>query len=245
MQLVLVPPACMSIRAAFSSLPAKRFTLLLSRTARCWTIEIRISPGRFSPAGFPKKKFFIHLLQKIGTMQLRDEDLEVQWRQAPFGPKYWLVSNTGLVYSEFSRRLLTPRPIGPKRSQYLAVSYKRKGIVKNVTVHLMVATLFVPNPDPILFKIVNHKNGDKLVNVDWNLEWTDNGGNSRHAVETGLNPKKGAANHNAKLCEATVAIIKALIAQGISQTAIAKKFQVDQSVVSKIINAKIWKHATA
>ena len=61
---------------------------------------------------------------------------------------------------------------------------------KNVPVHRLVATAFISNPNN--YKIVNHKDGDKLNNCVDNLEWCTQKFNVDHAWRNGLmKPAKG------------------------------------------------------
>lgn len=65
---------------------------------------------------------------------------------------------------------------------------------KNHYVHRLVAEAFVP---PYHGECVNHKNGNKLCNKAYNLEWCTNKANLQHAYDTGL------INHHKKeyLCD--------------------------------------------
>lgn len=55
---------------------------------------------------------------------------------------------------------------------------------KDVYIHRLVATCFIPNPDNL--PEVNHKDGDKTNNTVENLEWCTRSQNNRHAFQTGL-----------------------------------------------------------
>lgn len=57
---------------------------------------------------------------------------------------------------------------------------------KNYRIHILVAKGFVVNPDPKIYTIVNHKDGDKTNFKYTNLEWTTYKGNTKHAIDTGL-----------------------------------------------------------
>lgn len=48
----------------------------------------------------------------------------------------------------------------------------------------MVAEAFIPNPKGK--PEVNHKDGNKANDCDWNLEWATESENTQHAVDTGL-----------------------------------------------------------
>ena len=73
--------------------------------------------------------------------------------------------------------------------------------IKHVTVHRLVASAFIPNienkPE------VNHIDGIKSNNCDWNLEWSTHSENMQHAYDTGLKKpsqlnKCGFKHHNSK-----------------------------------------------
>ncbi len=54
---------------------------------------------------------------------------------------------------------------------------------KTYQVHILVATIFIPNPDKL--PIVNHKDSDKYNNRLDNLEWITHLGNIKHAIDSG------------------------------------------------------------
>ena len=65
---------------------------------------------------------------------------------------------------------------------------------KQLSVHRLVATHFLPNP--YNYSQVNHKDGNKLNNHYSNLEWCTAKQNMQHAFETGL--RKGFIHVNDK-----------------------------------------------
>jgi len=77
--------------------------------------------------------------------------------------------------------------------QYSAVVLTKNTINKSISVHRLVAMIFVPNPDNK--PCVNHKNGNKRDNRAENLEWCTHSENSQHAYANGLIPKKFGENN--------------------------------------------------
>jgi len=93
----------------------------------------------------------------------------------------YLVMDDGNIYSEYSRKILKPI-IGD--GGYYHVNLYIDGILNTMQVHMIVAEVYIPNPDNK--PQVNHKDGNKSVNSPHNLEWCTMGENIKHAYDTGL-----------------------------------------------------------
>lgn len=121
-----------------------------------------------------------------------------------------ICDDTGVYFYEDDEKVFVGIPDSPLREKLLACSngkllckltgeyYKtsknRKGYQrltlyirrqpKGSTVHRLIATAFLPNPDNL--PQVNHKDGDKQNNRLDNLEWISNRDNMHHAVDNDL-----------------------------------------------------------
>jgi len=114
---------------------------------------------------------------------------------------------------------------------------------KNRLVHRLVAEAFLP--DFLEKPQVNHKDGNKLNNQLSNLEMATAKENILHAFKMGLRVSPKGENHwKAKLSAEDVTIVKRLLLKGEMVTSIARKFEVDHTVISKIKLGKIWRHIT-
>ena len=101
------------------------------------------------------------------------------------GGKYE-VSNTGKVRSL--------NYLGHGKTQELKLAEDHKGYLRvrifygkkrrTEKVHRLVAIAFIPNPGNK--PEVNHKDGNKKRNYDWNLEWSTTSENTQHAYNHGL-----------------------------------------------------------
>lgn len=111
----------------------------------------------------------------------------------------------------------------------------------NALIHRLVAEAFI-GPCPPKHE-VNHKNGIKTDNRIDNLEYVTSFENNKHAVDLGLRWRhRGEAHHSAKLTAKTVQAIRELLAQGVRQATIARRYGLSRSVVSRIKQGKTWKH---
>lgn len=108
--------------------------------------------------------------------------------------------------------------------------------VRCFKLHRLIATAFVVNPNPELFDEVNHENGIKSCNADWNLKWTDRLGNQNHAFLTGL------WDANRKLCKKEVEdILIDAHSCLMSLAEIAKKYNVHRTTISDVFYARHYK----
>lgn len=99
-------------------------------------------------------------------------------------PDYF-ISNRGRVISTKYRISKFMKPSRDK-DDYPRVSIRNTTKKRCVCNHILVATLFVPNPNPELFTKVNHKDGNKQNTHYTNLEWCTHKMNVQHAVDNRL-----------------------------------------------------------
>lgn len=179
-----------------------------------------------------------------------EEVIEEIWKDVVGYEGAYQISNLGRVRSldrkvnccHNSQRLHKGKIIIPFRSRpgYLRIELGTKKPRKHF-VHRLIAKAFINNPENLPF--INHKDGNKLNNDVSNLEWCDSLHNNRHAVTTGLNKVFGENNNKSKLRDRDIVRIRELYSNRLfNQTELAKKYNVDPSLISQIVLGKIWKH---
>ena len=89
--------------------------------------------------------------------------------------------SNGLIWSFISDRYLSGK--AGTRGYCLNVLVNN-GVKSPVSVHRLIATLFIPNPESKPY--INHKNGIKNDNRVENLEWCTQQENVSHAFKNGL-----------------------------------------------------------
>jgi len=132
---------------------------------------------------------------------------EVIWKPIRNYSEYYKISSDGRVRS-FERvvfdkngirlRLNKPKEISPRIGLYKMVGLNKNRIQTQISIHRLVALHFVSNTENK--PQVNHKDGDKMNNNYWNLEWVTAKENLQHAFDTGL---KTPTWLNKKLSEET------------------------------------------
>nr|QBK85481.1 MAG: HNH endonuclease [Marseillevirus LCMAC101] len=100
-------------------------------------------------------------------------------RKIPEYENYYATRN-GKIYSMFTKKYLKKASLG----KYDGVQLYKEGKGKTLTVHRLVASAYLPNPNDL--PEVNHKDGNKRNNRVDNLEWRTRKGNASHARETGI-----------------------------------------------------------
>jgi len=93
------------------------------------------------------------------------------------------ISNSGKVKSLLNNNLILHNNTDLKGYIYVNLYKNKKGTAFRV--HRLVAIAFILNPENK--PQVNHKDGVKSNNYDWNLEWNTQSENIKHAFKNGLN----------------------------------------------------------
>ena len=155
-------------------------------------------------------------------------------------PNYYVTENGDIFHNE---RKLKPFRLG----SYKGVSLCKNGIVYKHYVHRLVAMMFLNNG--LDFNLtVNHINGNKEDNRVFNLEIISQRENNIHALKNGLRKmplQKGECNGNSKLTKNDVLYIKEHYkshSKDFSGRKLAELFNVTPTVISDIVNGKLWKN---
>lgn len=120
------------------------------------------------------------------------------WKTIKDNDGHYFISNKGkmkreeyIFYDTAGRRQHRKEkiysPIYNKKNGYYSYKYRNNyGSSKSEYAHRLVGKHFIVNPNLKNFNDINHKNGDKSVNEDWNLEWCDRKMNMEHASKNNL-----------------------------------------------------------
>lgn len=121
---------------------------------------------------------------------------------------------------------------------YLFVGLFKNSKGRNFLCHRLVAKAFVSNPDNK--PEVNHLDGIKTHNEDYNLEWCTPKENVQHSIsKLGRIGPRGEVHGLTKLTEANIVFIRS---SDLLQRELAKIFKVYQSSISRIKSKKRWKY---
>lgn len=147
-----------------------------------------------------------------------------------------------ISYKNYAKRgplKLTPINV----NGYLKVNLLINGKEKMYSIHRLYANAFIPNPENK--PEVNHINGLKHIDKEYNLEWATSKENIQHAVKYGLkNGMKGSLHPCAKIDEKCASKICELIVDGYSNKEISKILNVSYNIVKKIRNKSRWTHVS-
>lgn len=113
----------------------------------------------------------------------------VNWLPVKKFEGFYSISDTGLVMSERSGKLLKP---SISNVGYYRIMLSLAGATLRTHIHRLVAEAFIPNPDRK--PCVNHKDANKLNNNVENLEWVTYRENTMHAYNLGLFPRIGGGH---------------------------------------------------
>lgn len=160
--------------------------------------------------------------------------MAIEYRPIAGYEDLYQISEYGDVYSGYRNKNM----ISTLRNNYLAVGIRKDTVRSYFSIHRLVATAFVPNPENKPF--VNHIDGNKLNNYYKNLEWCTAKENSVHAMSLGLlKSPKGEAQWLSKLKEADVIAIR-LSSQSTKE--LSAKYGIGKGTVQQVRSGSHWKH---
>jgi hypothetical protein len=157
----------------------------------------------------------------------------------------YLISNFGNVFSTINNIDLK---IHYDKDQYktIALQINKKRVTKRI--NRLVAEAFIPNPNNL--PVVNHKKGGRCEDGIWNnnpdnLEWETVGGNTRHAVRTGLKKGlEGEDNPATKYSNNKVKEICEDLMKGYTFREISKKHNIPEATIHNFYNKRKRKKIT-
>ncbi|AKU43340.1 HNH endonuclease [Bacillus phage Silence] len=149
--------------------------------------------------------------------------------------KGYFVDKAGNVWSSKRKELTKLSPQSNGRG-YLQVTLSTNEKTRTKLVHRLVAETFLGTVNNLT---VNHKDGDKTNNSLENLEIVSQKINNRHSWEIGLS-KKGEKHSRAKISDEKLILMIKDIEGGLSTVKAARKYNLSQSYVSKVMR-KIYR----
>ncbi|BEQ12894.1 putative HNH homing endonuclease [Pseudomonas phage Ep4] len=145
----------------------------------------------------------------------------------------YVLYEDGRVYNETKQTFLRGTSV-TKANRYVKVH-----VDKFRPLHRLVAEHFIPNP--LGLPQVNHKDGNRLNNAAYNLEWSTASANVLHAYRNNLKTNVGEVNPISILTEGNVRAIRA--ASGTArQIRDRLRLPVGIDAVKSARSGKTWSH---
>lgn len=174
------------------------------------------------------------------------------WKPVKSYEGYYEVSNLGRVRSVERTILIKNNQYRKYKSVmlkptldthgYMSVSLVRDNKAKTHTIYRLMAEAFIPNPDNL--PCVNHKDGNKLNDDIFNLEWCTYSENIKHAYKNHLK-RSGEQHCKHKLTWKDVDFIRKNYIprdKTFGMRALGRKFNVGSSTVSQVIHNICWEN---
>ena len=153
--------------------------------------------------------------------------------------RHYCISNMGRVVSNKREVPIVMRTYKQNRGYHL-VHFRIDGKRKALTVHRLVALIFLKNTDPSKVT-VNHEFG-KDDNRAQSLSWMTYSENSQHGADNDL-LHRGTRHYKTTLDETQIRTIKS-IGKELRQYQISDYFRVSRGNIGCILNGKSWGHVT-
>jgi len=140
------------------------------------------------------------------------------------------------VQALYKQRILKPGKV----NDYLRVVLSKEGKTTSYSVHRLVATSFLPNPENK--PEVDHEDTDKSNNAVDNLRWATKKEHAKYNIEQGVTIR--GENHGlSKFSNADAeCIVKRLLNTSDSHSVISADYPISKATISSINTGRTWKH---
>lgn len=165
--------------------------------------------------------------------------MQTEFHVIPSKPYFSINMLGDLIKTETGKKV---RPY-TDRDGYLRYAAYFSGKTKHIARHRAIAEVFVDNPNPIKFNIVNHKNGIRNDNRPENLEWVNAAVNRQCSDACGAWNVRGERHSQAKLTDLQVIEICKLLNKGeVKVQDIAEMYNVTRYNITSIKQGWSWRH---
>lgn len=160
------------------------------------------------------------------------------FKVVPSKPEFSVNENGDIMFTSTGTIL---KPYTDKDGYKRVKNFSAGGKSHYISVSRAVAEVFVENPDPENFDLVNHLDNDKANNHKSNLEWTNHSHNRTHATHA-RGPE--SSRNNVKLSEEVVVEICEMLTLGLRIVDISEKTGVSRFNIMAIRDGRSWNHIT-
>ena len=151
----------------------------------------------------------------------------------------YVIYEDGTVYGK--RGKLKQRPNG---DGYATITVGKKGNRRSMSVHRLVAELFLPKPQSDEALEIDHIDGNRMNPALSNLEWVTHSENIRRAHAKGhyRGRYEGEKNPRARLTEALVISLRKSYRHGDTIMKLAKENGLPWNTVGNAVKGYTWRH---
>lgn len=149
----------------------------------------------------------------------------------------YLISEDGRVLNKQYMREL--KGYSSLTTGYIYITLRKGGQTFKHPLHRLLALQFIPNPEGK--PMVNHRDGCKLNNSLYNLEWVTNQENVQHAYDIGVNQKMADRWNNKNPVEKIFQTCELLEEGLLNMKEISELTGVSHATVKEIKYRKNWK----
>lgn len=195
-----------------------------------------------------------NIMKDISPMiYIGEETHREKFKQVIYDGKYYyyIISSFGRIFSIYYGKkiydvinLKEMHPTKNKKGEnkgYYQCAIVDEGNSETAKIHKLVALAFIKNPYNL--PIPNHLDGIKENNYVWNLEWTDNPGNTKHAYDTGLCIQpKGEERSFHKYTTEEITTVCELLEQNYTIKEISHITNVSKRMVKHLLQKDAWPH---